>query len=505
MVKSTQNQSANNRRSQDRRAKDQEPIHTLPAPILDENSGYRPRDEFSPPSFGELLLSRELYRSSAFRLGLAISTIYLLCFSIAWGLSYQFLQDDLLGRVDTGLTTRYNRMLTEHRELGTEAALSLALAITDSSMGDRTGFQIKDPSGRTVLGTIKTDVMTLGLGTYKNRVFGEGVNGSYRLLMAPLGENTVTFAQSLASSEELRADRTRDFLQLFVIAMVLGLLGSAYAAWRTHGRIDRISQVMRSVAAGELARRLPVNSNGDDIDEFSSQINDALNRLQQNVDGLRQMSSDIAHELKTPLNRLYISLEGATTKLYNQGVEIEELGKAMDEAEYINLTFQAILRIAQIEAGARKSAFRPVNIIEVVGTVSEVYDPVIEEAGNTLKVLFDQTEQQHVMGDRELLMQIVVNLIENAIRHCPKGTTISLDAGEYHGEPWFRVADNGPGVPAEMREKLFQRMFRLEESRTTPGSGLGMTLVKAVADLHKASVTLDDNNPGLSITVKFEE
>jgi len=108
---------------------EQEPIHTLPAPILDENSGIRPRDEFSPPSFAELLLSRELYKSSAFRLGLAISAIYLLCFSIAWGLSYQFLQDDLLERVDSGLTSQYNRMLAEHRELGSDAALRLALAI----------------------------------------------------------------------------------------------------------------------------------------------------------------------------------------------------------------------------------------------------------------------------------------------------------------------------------------------------------------------------------------
>jgi len=453
----------------------------------------------------QLLFSRELYRSSAFRLGLAISTIYLLCFSIAWGLSYKFIQDDLLDRIDAGLTAQYSRMLTEHRELGTDAALRLALAITDSPIGDRSGFQIRDLAGRTVLGNIKTDVTTLGLGTYKNEVFGDGVSGTYRLLIGPIGENTVTFARSLTAAEELSEDSVRNFLKLFLFAMVLGLLGSAYAAWRTHGRIDNISQVMRAVAGGELARRIPLRSSGDDLDEFSSQINDALDRLQHNVDGLRQMSSDIAHELKTPLNRLYISLEGATTKLYNQGVEVEELGKAMDEAEYINLTFQAILRITQIEAGARKSAFRPVDIMEVVGTVSEVYEPVVEEAGKSLNALFDATEVQHVLGDRELLMQVVVNLIENAIRHCPEGTTISVDAGEYHGEPWFRIADNGPGVPEEMREKLFQRMFRLEASRTTPGSGLGMTLVKAVADLHGAAVMLEDNNPGLAITVKFVE
>jgi len=262
---------------------------------------------------------------------------------------------------------------------------------------------------------------------------------------------------------------------------------------------------MRSVAGGQLEKRLPRNDSGDDIDEFSNGINDALDRLQQNVDGLRQMSSDMAHELKTPLNRLYIQLEGATGKLYEQGIEIEEVGKAMDEAEYINSTFQAILRIAQIEAGARKSAFQPVNIMEVMGTVAEVYEPVVEEAGNKLEIRFDVTDAQHVMGDRELLMQVVVNLIENAIRHCPAGTTVFLDAGEYHGEPWIQVADNGPGVPEDMRDKLFQRMFRLEASRTTPGTGLGMTLVKAVADLHSASVKLEDNQPGLSITMKFEE
>jgi len=480
-------------------------IPTLPAPVLDENAGLPPRGQMETPAFFELLFSRELYKSSAFRLGLAISAIYLLCFSVAWGLSYQFLQDGVVRRVDQSITDHYERMLSVQTEQGTEAVVELAQSNQSGMMDDSVGIQLVNAKQETIAGTMVSEPMAFGWWTHDSKKIGLGDHGTIRFLVAPLGENTVTIASSLRSSDQLREDATRGFVRLFLISMILGLLGSAYAAWRTHGRIDRITQVMRSVAAGQLSRRLPVNESGDDIDEFSIQINDALDRLQQNVDGLRQMSSDMAHELKTPLNRLYIQLEGASTKLYEQGMDVEEVGKALEEAEYINSTFQAILRIAQIEAGARKSAFQPVNFIEVLGTVAEVYEPVVEEAGNQLQVLFDPTDGQYVMGDRELLMQVVVNLIENAIRHCPKGTTISLNAGEYHGEPWFKVADNGPGVPEEMREKLFQRMFRLEASRTTPGTGLGMTLVKAVAELHCASVKLEDNSPGLAITVKFEE
>lgn len=479
-------------------------IPTLPAPILDENSGIRQPGEFHTFSFSELLFSKELYRSSAFRLGLAISAIYLFCFSIAWGLSYQFLQDGIVNRVDETLNRRYENMINIYEAGGEEAITRLAFPGRMSPFVINGGFQLRDVNGEDISGTLELGITDLGLWTVKGSDMNLPYEGSVRVLVGLLGNNTMAIAHNLDNADDIREDATRSFIKLFLFSMGLGLLGSAYAAWRTHGRIDRITMVMRSVATGSLDKRLPVNDSGDDIDEFSIRVNDALDRLQQNVDGLRQMSSDMAHELKTPLNRLYIQLEGASTKLYEKGVEIDEVNKAMDEAEYINQTFQAILRIAQIEAGARKSAFKPVNLMEVVATVAEVYEPVVDEADKKLQVLFDQSEVQHVMGDRELLMQVVVNLIENAVRHTPDGTTIFLDAGEYHGEPWFRVADNGPGVPEDMREKLFQRMFRLEASRTTPGTGLGMTLVKAVADLHCASVKLDDNNPGLSITVKFE-
>ncbi len=480
------------------------PPPTLPAPIADEHSGAWPRTESRQPFLGDLLLSRQLYKSSAFRLGLAISAIYLVCVSIAFGLSYQFLHSGVVERIDRSLEIHYQRVLAVYEDFGDEA-VRIMMANTGLPMQANLGFNLRDPQGNIITSTIEVEPMDLGWWTAKDKVEGFKSDGSVRFLVVPLGENILTIARSLERADQLREDAPRWFVNLFFASMFLGLLGSAIAAWRMHGRIDRITEVMRSVAAGSLDRRLPVTASGDDINEFSIRVNDALDQLQQNVAGLRQMSSDMAHELKTPLNRLHIHLEEAANKLYEEGVELVEVDKAIDEADYINTTFQTILYIAQIEAGARKASFKPVNLMEVIGSVAEAYEAVIEDAENTLEILFDANDAQYVMGDKDLLMQLMVNLIENSVRHCPKGTKITLSADEYHGEPWFSVSDNGPGIPLEFREKVFQRMYRLEESRTTPGSGLGMTFVKAVADLHSADITTCDNGPGLSVTVNFVE
>lgn len=478
------------------------PKPTLPAPVLDEHSGVRRPGEYTRPSVPDVLLSRELYKSSAFRLGLAISAIYLVCVSIAFGLSYQFLHSGVVDRVDRSIETHYRRVLAVHNDLGDEA-VRVMMANTGLPMEDNLGFNLRDPGGDTIMSTIDVEPMELGWWTEKDKVEGFRSDGSVRFLVVPLGENKLTIARSLERADRLREDATRWFVNLFFISMFLGLLGSAIAAWRMHGRIDRITEVMRSVANGSLDKRLPVTPTGDDINEFSIRVNDALDRLQQNVEGLRTMSSDMAHELKTPLNRLHIHLEGAATKLYEQGSDIEEVDKAVEEAEYINTIFQTILYIAQIEAGARKASFKPVNLMDVLGSIAEAYQPVIEESGNTLELLYDPTDVQYVMGDKDLLMQLLVNLIENSVRHCPAGSTITLNADEYHGEPWFSVADNGPGIPLEFREKVFERMYRLEESRTSKGAGLGMTFIKAVADLHSADIVTCDNGPGLSVTIRF--
>jgi signal transduction histidine kinase len=174
---------------------------------------------------------------------------------------------------------------------------------------------------------------------------------------------------------------------------------------------------------------------------------------------------------------------------------------ARDEADQINATFEALLRISQIEAGARKSRFKPVDLTTLMTSIAEIYADVAEDNGQVLTSSIDISAQCWIHGDHELLMQMFVNLIENSIRHCPKATIITLNLSQNAQEATAIVSDNGPGIPTNEREKVFRRLYRLDKSRTTAGSGLGLSLVRAIADLHGGRATAEDNGPGVRAEV----
>jgi signal transduction histidine kinase len=220
------------------------------------------------------------------------------------------------------------------------------------------------------------------------------------------------------------------------------------------------------------------------------------------MEGMRQISSDIAHELRTPLARLrhkfeeVLSERPASVKSFKATVT-----KSIIETDSIIETFNALLRIAQIEGGARRSNFQKVDLSDVMESLSEIYGPVAEDSG--LRISADIQPRLTVNGDRELLTQAFANLIENAVRFVPKGGQIELSLKQDTGRVIACVSDNGPGIPEGEREKVFRRLYRVEQSRTNAGSGLGLSLVSAVAALHDVSVTLRDNDPGLAAELEF--
>lgn len=264
-------------------------------------------------------------------------------------------------------------------------------------------------------------------------------------------------------------------------------------------RIEEINRTTRAIMDGNLSKRVPTRGGDDEMDHLAINLNAMLERIQGLMESLKRVSDDIAHDLRTPLSRLRHRLEAAREKAGADGEPVIE--QSIADVDAILETFSALLRIAQIESGARRAAFSDVSLAQIVSSVSETYAPVAEDSGQRLKAVVDPTPTIH--GDRELLTQMVANLIENSIRHCPAGVDITVSVGQEAGAPVVRVADTGPGIPAAERDKVFRRFYRLEASRTTPGSGLGLALVKAVADLHDASAELSDNNPGLRCTVRF--
>ena len=296
---------------------------------------------------------------------------------------------------------------------------------------------------------------------------------------------------------ELRVFRTRLVRTLgwgLALTVALALAGAFVVSRSRLRRIGAINDVMGEVMAGDLSRRVSEGSTSDDIGELSAKLNGMLSELEKLVEGVRRVSDNIAHDLKTPLARLKTRLE----RLRQRSPDAE-VDKAVEEADRLLATFGALLRIARIESGERRAAFQNVDLTAVIDDVAELYAPLIEEGGK--KLVLHNAPGIVVPGDRDMLFQAVANLLDNALRHTPPEGRIELSLGRANAHVEIAVADDGPGIPAEERENVLARFYRLDQSRTTPGSGLGLSLVAAVVGLHHGEVVLADNAPGLRVVM----
>lgn len=218
---------------------------------------------------------------------------------------------------------------------------------------------------------------------------------------------------------------------------------------------------------------------------------------------MTQVTTDIAHDLKTPIGRLFLTLETAS-ECKDQASARPLIELAMDEVARITATFEGLLRISQIESGARRSRFAKVDLAALVRDIDDIYRDIVEDSGRSLHFSQDKANMPaFVWGDIDLLKQMCVNLVVNAMRHTQEGARIVIGVRVRACSCVVIVGDNGPGIPEQERHKVFKRFYRLEKSRTTEGTGLGLSLVKAVADIHGAGISLGDNKPGLIVSVAF--
>jgi signal transduction histidine kinase len=281
----------------------------------------------------------------------------------------------------------------------------------------------------------------------------------------------------------------------------MAVAGGLLLSSRFLKRIETINRTAEAIIEGDINRRIPRRGAPDDLDRLAATLNRMLDRTTSLMESLRHVSNDVAHDLRTPLGRLRNFLDDAKRTASSPEEYRTTIDHAVSEVDGILDTFGAILRIAQIESGSRRSGFQRLLLSDLVADVCDTCAPSMEDAGKPLRT--DIQPNLWLQGDRELLVQSLVNLLENAIAYTPAGVivTVSLRQGPHGIE--LDVADNGAGVPEAERKRIFERFYRVEQSRTPAGSGLGLSIVAAVAELHAAEVSASDNKPGLKIGLIF--
>lgn len=287
--------------------------------------------------------------------------------------------------------------------------------------------------------------------------------------------------------------------QALVRALAIMFVG-ALAIWffvgrRALKRIDHMSEASKKIMAGDLSQRLPVNGSGDEFDRLSLSLNAMLGRIERLNEGLRQVSDNIAHDLKTPLTRLRNRAEAALAGDGEPEAQQQALEQMIADSDQLIRTFNALLMISRVEAGSSTAQMSSVDLSDLARDAAELYEPVAEDAGVSLTA--EIAPDVVINGNRELLAQALSNLIDNAIKYVGDvpSPRIKVSLAREGGELWLSVTDNGPGVPADRREDVVKRFVRLDESRSKPGTGLGLSLVQAVAALHGGRLELKDGSP----------
>jgi signal transduction histidine kinase len=301
--------------------------------------------------------------------------------------------------------------------------------------------------------------------------------------------------RDVEARERLRGIVGDAMLWAAVIAVLLGTVGAIAVRSLFSATLADISATAAAIGAGDLSRRVKVTGHSDEFDLLAETINEMLDRITRLMDGVRQVSNAIAHDLRTPITRARMRLEDAAHTARDEADLRQAIERAQSDLDGIVAVFQALLRIAEIEAGARRSAFSRVDVAPLLGDLAELYEAAAEDTGQTLTARIPHAAP--VFGDRDMIQQAVANLLDNAMKFSPAGGVIRLSARTIPGAIEISVADDGPGIPAQDRAHATERFFRGETARSTPGSGLGLALVQAVALLHGGALRLEDNAPGL--------
>lgn len=428
---------------------------------------------------------KRLTQQSAVRLTLSLMLVFAVVTTLAGFSTYLLVQREMNRMVDARLIAQADLISDALREGAEIPKLGFGQQYMLELEGERQGglpFAVPNEEDGAYL--------------YDRR----GPEFRYLIRTTPTGDK-IFISENIERQDEL-LDTLRGGLQVSLLGMLAtGILAGLWFAARGQKRVDLISRGLAAVASGKLDTRIALPGHSDDLSILADRINATTERLAHSMEQMRVQSSNIAHDLRTPLARLRASVETSLIDLTENGraVDADTLGAALDQIDHIVSTFNALLRLSRIESGSGKDAFEVVDLEVLAEQVAEVFAPVVEDKGQHLNI--EVTDAAKINGDRNLLIQLIANLIQNALRYGAAGQAILLKVQN----TTVSVADQGPGIPIEEREKVLQPLYQLEKTRQDEGFGLGLSMVAAISTLHDATLNLSDgpDGRGLVVTLRF--
>ena len=448
------------------------------------------------------MLRVNVFSGSAFRSALLFLLVFAVVLGIAGFAIVKATQASMNDQLRSSITEDYD-LLRDANITGGEGELIKFIRGAVATHSDKqSAFGLFKLSGRRIAGNISSAPVFRGWGLLPAETSQGADNAPFLGYVEMLDDNIVVAGRSqrFVTTESGVILNALILAGLVICACVLAI--GYVLSYGVSSKLETIDRTLDQVSRGNSEVRLPVGRSNDQIDHVSRQINAHLDRLGEFMAGMRNTIVAIAHDLKSPLNRAYLLLQDAAQES-EPAATADKLEKAQSEMETLGGVLETVLRISRIETSDDSSSYTAFSSALLARDLAQTFEPVIEAAGQTLRCDDIPDDGAPIFGDRKMVQQMLVNLIENASRHAGPAAAIELAVHAEHGSAVITVADNGPGIPSDKREEVFQPFRRLNLARGTPGAGLGLALVKAVATRHHARVTLSDNKPGLRVTVSF--
>ncbi|CDO38330.1 HAMP domain-containing sensor histidine kinase [Novosphingobium sp. KN65.2] len=442
---------------------------------------------------------KRLFKSAAYRVAFVTSLAFAMATLCLGSAVYYAAHTALARQLDASIEQARNSLLVELRDDGIDG-LREAITQRNSRGPENMGYALFDTAGNRIAGQMDTRRALPGWQriTFLDPV--EGVDPARALVTELADGHQLIVAADLEPLEQI----DHRILMIFGVACLalagLGALGTLLLGGYLRRRLGRIAQTAGAIIDGDLTSRMEIGPAEDEFDQVAASLNAMLDKIEALVANLRQVTSDLAHDMRTPLARLRNRLE--VLRDHARDAENREMAEdAVERADDVLRLFEAMLRISELDGSDLSNRFRPVDLGGLIDDLGEIHASIAEDEGRTLE--WSAAPDCVIEGDRELLAQALINLIENALRHTPPGSRISLTASCDARTVTVSLNDDGPGIAEADRKRVFQRFVRLEASRSTPGHGLGLSLVEAIAHAHGASIALRDRRPGLEVVLQF--